>query len=108
MPFIYVIHAYEGVHIMSDIHTEIDELLYPKEEEEVKVEVKQESKEDEPILDTIQEQIESPMTTIHSPESVKDKELKFINKNPENYIEINFIKKIRIVDSFYIQKKKKK
>ena len=105
MPFIYVFYAYEGVYIMSDIHTEIDKLLYPKKEEEVKevkVEVKQEKEEDEPILDTIQEQIESPMTTIHSPESVKEGELKLINKNPENYIEINFIKKIRIVDSFYI------
>ena len=78
MPFIYVLHAYEGVHIMNDIHTEIDALLYPKKEEvkEVKVEVKQGKKEDEPILDTIQEQIESPMTTIHSPESVKEEELK--------------------------------
>ena len=65
MPFIYVFYAYEGVHIMNNIHTEIDELLYPKKEEEVKVEVKEEIEEDEPILDTIQEQIESPMTTIH-------------------------------------------
>jgi len=83
---------------MSDIHKELDDLLYLKKEEVVKKVVE----EDALILDTIQEQIESPMTTIHSPESVKEGELKLINKNPENYIEINFIKKIRIVDSFYI------
>lgn len=58
-------------------------------------------------LDTIQEQIEAPMTTIHSDEAIKDKELKKVSKNPENYIEINVIKKIRIVDSFYISSKLK-
>ena len=53
-------------------------------------------------LDTIQEQIESPMTTSHCEDAIKVKELKKIDKKPENYIEINFIKNIRIVDSFYI------
>lgn len=59
-------------------------------------------------LDTIQEQIESPMTSVKCPESIKEKELKNIEKKPENYIEINFIKKIRIVDSFYIPSNIKK
>ena len=83
---------------MSDIHKLIDEVINPKKIEAIKEEVKK----DEVVLDTIQEQIESTMTTIHSPQSIKEKELKKISKNPENYIEINFIKKIRIVDSFYI------
>jgi len=54
------------------------------------------------IIDTIQEQIEKPMTTIYSPQSIGYKELKEVVKNPRNYIEINIIKKIRVVDSFYI------
>jgi hypothetical protein len=72
----------------------------PKREvtEEIPKEEKQEFS-----LDTIQEQIESPMTTINCKESIKEKELKKIDKNPENYIEINFIKTIRVVDSFYIR-----
>ncbi|PNX49481.1 MAG: hypothetical protein BV457_01600 [Thermoplasmata archaeon M9B1D] len=60
------------------------------------------------IIDTIQEQIEVPMTTIYSPESIKDKELKNVPKKPRNYIEINIIKKIRVVDSFYIPSNIKK
>ena len=83
---------------MNDIDKLIDDVIYPNKIEVVKEVVKKE----EVVLDTIQEQIESPMTSIHSPESIKDNELKKISKNPENYIEINFIKKIRIVDSFYI------
>lgn len=62
----------------------------------------------DPSLDTIQEQIESPMTTIKCPESIKKEELKNIDKQPENYIEINFIKKIRIVDNFFIPSNLKK
>ena len=91
---------------MSDIHKLIDEVINPKKieaiKEEVKKDAKKDAKKDDAVLDTIQEQIESTMTTIHSPQSIKEKELKKISKNPENYIEINFIKKIRIVDSFYI------
>ena len=83
---------------MSDIDKLIVDVIYPKKIEDEKDVVKK----DTVIFDTIQEQIESPMTTTHSPESVKDDELKKISKNPENYIEINFIKKIRIVDSFFI------
>lgn len=54
------------------------------------------------VIDTIQEQIEKPMTTIYCPESVTAEKLKQVAKNPRNYIEINIIKKIRVVDSFYI------
>lgn len=73
---------------MNNIYDEIDKVIKKKEK---KTE-----------LDTIQEQIESPMTTSHCKQAITEKELKLIEKNPENYIEINFIKKIRIVDSFYI------
>ena len=59
-------------------------------------------------LDTIQEQIESPVTTSHCKDSIKEKDLKKVEKNPENYIEINFIKTIRMVDSFYIPSNLKK
>lgn len=97
----------------DDIIREIDKIISERkrreldrviEKREVKTEikpVKQEVKESV-VLDTIQEQIESPMTTIHCREAISEKELPLINKNPENYIEINFIKDIRIVDSFYI------
>lgn len=53
-------------------------------------------------FDTIQEQIEAPMTTIYCPESIKEDQLRLIDRQPENYIEINFIKKIRVVDNFFI------
>lgn len=55
-----------------------------------------------PPIDTIQEQIEAPMTTIHCPQSVKENNLKEVKRHPEQYIEINIIKKIRVVDTFYI------
>lgn len=67
-----------------------------------KKKIKKEEEKKAYIIDTIQEQIEIPMTTIYSKESVKDKELKDVVKKPRNYIEINIIKKIRVVDSFYI------
>jgi hypothetical protein len=85
---------------MNEVNNEIDKLLNKTNNIE---ETKQKFS-----LDTIQEQIESPMTTIKCKESIKDKELKKVDKNPENYIQINFIKKIRIVDSFYIHSNIKK
>lgn len=91
---------------MNNINNEIDKLI-SKKEENIK-EFVPIVNEDPKNLDTIQEQIEAPMTTIHSPESIDEKELKKVGKNPENYIEINIIKKIRIVDSFYISSKLKK
>jgi len=63
---------------------------------------------DKNLIDTIQEQVEAPMTTIHCPESVKEDDLKEVTTNPQNYIEINIIKKIRIVDTFYIPSNIKK
>ena len=90
MPFIYGYNAYEGVYIMNDIYKEIDSIINIDKKEEEKT-VKKVDKQ-EYSLDTIQEQIESPMTSIRCPESIKEKELKLIYKKPENYIEINFIK----------------
>ena len=60
------------------------------------------------VIDTIQEQIEKPMTTIYCPESIVAEDIKLVVKNPRNYIEINIIKKIRVVDSFYIPSNLKK
>ena len=104
MPFIYGFNAFKGVCIMNDVYKKIDEIISPKKI----IEEGKEKDKQEYSLDTIQEQIESPMTSIRCPESIKDKELKLIDKYPENYIEINFIKKIRIVDSFYIPSNIKK
>jgi len=90
---------------MNDVHDEIDALLKKRTYKEIdeKLNIKEKPLEiKKPALETIQEQIESPMTTTHSPQAVADKELKKIPKNPENYLEINFIKRIRIVDSFFI------
>jgi hypothetical protein len=79
---------------MNEVNNEIDKLL--NKTNKTKETTQKFS------LDTIQEQIESPMTSIKCPESIDEKELKKVDKTPENYIQINFIKKIRIVDSFYI------
>ena len=97
MPSFYGIGFNCGVYIMNNMYDEIDNIIDSKT---IKDEVKDEKTVE--TLDTIQEQIESPMTSIRCPESIKEKELKLISKKPENYIEINFIKKIRIVDSFFI------
>lgn len=53
-------------------------------------------------ISLIQEQVEKPMTSESCPESIGFDELKDIDKHPERYIEINFIKRARMVDSFYI------
>ena len=52
--------------------------------------------------DIRQEQIEKPLTSIHCPESLKDKDMSMVKKHPENYIEINMINRNRMVDNFYI------
>lgn len=106
---------------MSEIENTIDELfnkdklkkISPLDKEQVNnIAVIETVKEFVPIekkeeietqdLDTIQEQVEAPMTTVYSPESIGEDDLKKVGKKPENYIEINIIKKIRLVDSFYI------
>ena len=56
-----------------------------------------------PVVDTIQEQIEAPDTSIFCPESIKSDGIKDVRNNPQNYIEINIIKRIRIVDTFFIK-----
>lgn len=59
---------------------------------------------DEPqVFETIQDQTEAPNTSIYCPEGIKEEGLKDINKHPEMYIEINMVKKIRIVDNFFIK-----
>jgi hypothetical protein len=83
------------------IDDEIDSLLN-KDKIIEKPEIKKEEKTEIQEFDTIQEQIEGAMVSAHCPESIKAEDLKKIVKNPENYIEINFVKNIRIVDSFYI------
>jgi hypothetical protein len=52
------------------------------------------------IPDVIEEQTEPDYTTLHCPQSEKD--LKKVSKNPENYLEINIVKKSRVVDTFPI------
>lgn len=60
----------------------------------------------EPDVST--EQKELPMTTIYCPESIKENELSNVKRNPENYVEINMIKKTRVVDAYYIKAEQKK
>jgi len=55
------------------------------------------------VFETIQDQTEAPNTSIYCKESIKKEGLKDINKHPEMYIEINMVKKIRIVDNFFIK-----
>jgi hypothetical protein len=57
----------------------------------------------EKILEIVQEQIEAEDTTVFCPESLKEKELRDLHKNPEFYLEVNIVKTIRIVDTFYIK-----
>ena len=80
----------------------------PPKWEAVKEEKKEEKVEQKYSLDTIQEQMEAPKTTVNCPESIKQDKLKDIEKHPENYIEINFIKTVRLVDNFYIPSNLKK
>jgi hypothetical protein len=56
-------------------------------------------------LDILDEQLEKRNTTLHCAEAETD--LKKIMKNPERYIEINIIKKSRVVDTFFIFADKK-
>lgn len=58
--------------------------------------------ENDKLPDVILEQTETPLTTTHCPQSVKEGELSNVKKNPDSYIEINMISN-RIVDNFYIK-----
>jgi hypothetical protein len=60
------------------------------------------------IPDTIEEQREKPMTTAYCPESIPEEKMSDVRKNPEDYIEINMIKRSRVVDAFYIPVEKRK
>jgi len=58
------------------------------------------------VPDVVEEQIEDqPYQTDYCPEAMKD--VKLIRKNPENYLEINVVKKSRVVDVFCIPVEKK-
>jgi hypothetical protein len=57
--------------------------------------------------DVVEEQVEKPQTTKHSPESIKEDGLKEVKRNPEYYIEINMVTKSRVVDTFYIPSERK-
>lgn len=95
----------------EDIETKVDNLPFykPVNKEDPKQKDTSINNEDPGAsLDTIQEQLEAPMTSIHCKDSIKAEDLKKVEKNPENYIEINIIKKIRLVDSFYITSDLKK
>lgn len=76
-------------------------LHFGKKKHNKKVE-EEESIEETGTLDVIQDQLESPDTSIHCKESIKEDNLKDVRKNPELYIEINMLRKIRIVDNFFI------
>ena len=87
----------------QSIENIVDQYLSKKTEKTTVVEKKPiETTETRHTLDLVQDQIESPDTSIHCPESIKEKDLKLVKRSPENYIEINMIRKIRIVDNFFI------
>jgi hypothetical protein len=56
-------------------------------------------------LEIVREQIETERTTTLSPDCVHD--VKEVLKNPQEYLEVNIIRKTRIVDTFYIEGSKK-
>jgi len=56
--------------------------------------------------DVVSEQEEPYYTTNYCPESITD--VKLVKRNPEEYLEINIIKKSRVVDTFAIPIEKKK
>lgn len=60
------------------------------------------NKKKKPEMDLFLEQTEKSYTTVFCPESVDEKDLKLVRKNPEKYIEINVITITRMVDNFYI------
>jgi len=76
----------------------------PNKKKEVEIE---QLKEAIDLPDVSEEQKEMPMTTQYCPESVKEEGLPDVKKTPEDYVEINLIKKTRVVDAFYIKAEKK-
>lgn len=71
----------------------------------IKLPSKQELPPEKP--DVVEEQKENPMITTHCPESISEDMLPQVKKNPEDYVEINMIKKTRVVDAYYIPAEKK-
>ena len=57
--------------------------------------------------DITEEQLEKPMTTIWCPESIKEDGMGDVKRHPELYIEVNVVKKSRVVDTFYIDAERK-
>ena len=49
-------------------------------------------------LDIVEEQVEKPQTTKHSPESIKEDGIRDVKRHPEEYIEINMVTRSRIVE----------
>jgi len=52
-------------------------------------------------MDMLEEQTQEPFTTTHS--SIAEADLHNVYDNPAGYIEINMIKKSRVVDTFFVQ-----
>lgn len=88
---------------MSDIEKHISVAKKKVKEKKIIIETGKKDKEGkkEYTLDVVEEQQELPATTIHSKDAEKD--LKKVKKNPEQYLEINMVKKSRVVDTFYIK-----
>jgi hypothetical protein len=83
----------------------------PKEKTRKRVRVRRKPKpEPEPMPDTVidilEEQVDRTDTTRHSNDAEFD--LMKVEANPERYIEINIVKKSRVVDTFYIYADKPK
>ena len=74
-----------------------------KKDRKIKLEIPKPK--EEYSLDVIEEQLEAFDTTTHCKEAETD--LKKIKKNPEQYLEINMVKKSRVVDTFYLKAEKK-
>jgi hypothetical protein len=62
---------------------------------------KDQKKEEATVPDVVQEQREPVYTTLYCPEAVKD--VKEVLRHPQEYIEVNVIRRTRIVDTFAVR-----
>lgn len=88
---------------MSDIEAHILAIKNKgKKQKKITVEIPKPAPEPEETysMDIVEEQLEALDTTTHCSEAETD--IKKIKKNPENYLEINMVKKSRVVDTFYL------
>jgi hypothetical protein len=88
---------------MSELKKHIQTLKSKVKPKKITIETKK--KKEQYSLDTVEEQLEAFDTTTHSKDAETD--MKKVKKNPEQYLEINMVKKSRVVDTFFIKAENK-